>query len=100
MPATDTLKGHITLKGYIDVPLDKLAKVQAALPSHKKQTRAEPGCLRFDVTPCHKTAGRFIVMEHFVDRASFDAHQKRADASRWAEITKDIERDYQISEHK
>ena len=88
----------IKLTGYIDVPADRLEAVTAALPDHIALTRAEPGCLSFEVTPDPAQHGRFTVAERFTDRAAFDAHQARAGASPWAEITAGIPRHYQVEE--
>ncbi|SFK64343.1 putative quinol monooxygenase [Shimia haliotis] len=87
----------ITLTGYIDVPADRLSAVRAALPDHVALTRAEPGCLSFEVTPDATMSGRFNVSERFTDQTAFDAHQTRTKASDWAEVTKDIPRTYQIT---
>jgi len=38
------------------------------------------------------------VNELFADRAAFDAHQARGGASVWAEVTRGLPRDYQITE--
>lgn len=67
------------------------------LPAHVHLTRAEPGCLSFDVVP---TGDPLIwqVDEAFADRAAFDAHQARAADTDWAALTKDIARDYVITE--
>ncbi len=88
----------IYLNGHIDVPADRVAAVEAALPLHIEQTLAEPGCISFVVVPSTQVEGRFKVAELFVDRAAFDAHQVRAKASAWHEITKGIPRDYSIRE--
>ena len=42
---------RIRLSGHIDVPHERRAAVAEALPEHVRLTRAEPGCLRFEVTP-------------------------------------------------
>ncbi len=89
----------IRLTGHIDVPPDRRAAVAAALPDHIRLTRAEPGCLSFEVTPDPETAGRFIVRETFRDRAAFDAHQARMRGSDWAVVTAGIPRHYRIEEH-
>ncbi|MCF1482305.1 MULTISPECIES: putative quinol monooxygenase [Rhizobium/Agrobacterium group] len=86
----------VFLDGYIDVPEDRLVAVEAALPPHIELTRAEPGCISFNVTPCPDVAGRFLVSEVFADQAAFDAHQQRTRASHWFKVTKGIGRDYQI----
>ncbi|MDE3028293.1 MAG: antibiotic biosynthesis monooxygenase [Paracoccaceae bacterium] len=73
------------------------ALVAAHVPDHIRLTRAEPGCLHFDVAP---KANPLIweVNETFVDRAAFDAHQTRTKASAWAALTAHIPRDFAISE--
>nr|WP_253913344.1 antibiotic biosynthesis monooxygenase [Pseudoruegeria sp. HB172150] len=73
------------------------ARVQKFLPEHIRLTRAEPGCLSFDVTETQDPLV-WSVAERFLDRAAFDAHQARAGASAWAEATKGIARDYEIVE--
>ncbi len=88
----------IQLIGYMDVPADRHDAVAAALPRHIELTRLEPGCLSFDVTPDDSVTGRFNVRETFVTRAAFDAHQARMKSSPWAEITKGIPREYNITE--
>lgn len=88
----------ILLTGHIDVPADRLAAVTAALPEHIRLTRAEPGCLSFDVTPDPKVDGRFNVRETFASRAAFDAHQDRMRASDWGRITAGIPRAYELKE--
>ncbi|UWP90334.1 putative quinol monooxygenase [Aliiroseovarius crassostreae] len=89
---------QISLTGYLDVPEDRLAAVTAALPAHIALTRAEPGCLAFDVSMDEDIPGRFTVTERFSSRADFEAHQQRMRASPWAEITAGIPRHYQITE--
>ena len=68
-----------------------------ALPEHIRLTRAEAGCLSFDVTP---TADPLIwhVEERFTDRAAFDAHQARTSESDWATQTAGIAREYTVTE--
>jgi quinol monooxygenase YgiN len=89
-------KGTVTLTGHIDVPSERVADIQAALPTHIALTRAEPGCLSFDVSPCPDVKGRFLVSEAFVDQQAFDAHQARTGASEWAKASQGIPRDYSI----
>ena len=74
---------------------EQAARVAAHLPDHIRLTRAEPGCLSFEVLP---TADPLVwsVAEHFTDRAAFDAHQSRAGASLWARATAGIRRDFRI----
>ena len=88
----------IRLTGHIDIPADRRDAVAAALPDHIRLTRAEPGCLSFDVTPDPDTPGRWQVAELFASRAAFDAHQARAAASAWAKVSAGIPRAYRIEE--
>lgn len=73
-------------------------RVAALLPEHARLTRAEPGCLRFEVWRSQADPCRFAVSECFRDRAAFEAHQARAAATIWARATKGIPRDYVIAE--
>lgn len=89
---------QIILTGYIIVPDDRLQAVRTALPAHIELTRAEDGCLAFDVVENPTQHGRFDVTERFVSRAAFDAHQKRMKSSPWAKVTDGIARHYEITE--
>ena len=82
------------LSGVLICPdAEAAAAVRAHLPDHLRLTRAEPGCLRFDVTP---TADPLVwsVSERFADRAAFVAHQARTAASAWAAATAGCRREY------
>lgn len=90
------MSGKVHLDGYMEVPPERSAAVAEALPDHIALTRAEPGCLAFEVTPSPDDPGRFLVSEIFTDRAAFDAHQARANASAWAQVTSGLPRHYTI----
>jgi quinol monooxygenase YgiN len=90
------MAGKVHLDGYLEVPPERLAAVTKALPDHVALTRAEPGCLAFEVIPSPDHSDRFLVSEVFTDQAAFDAHQARAKASAWAEITAGLPRHYTI----
>lgn len=70
--------------------------VRQALPEHTRLTRAEPGCVSFEVV---ETADPLVwtVQECFRDREAFDAHQSRTRASAWWVATSTIRRDYRLS---
>ncbi|WP_298847929.1 putative quinol monooxygenase [uncultured Ruegeria sp.] len=87
---------RVFLNGYIDVSADRLEEVRAALQEHVKLTRAEAGCISFDVIEDQTNPGRFNVSEVFVNQQAFDAHQARAQASDWSRITRGIPRNYKI----
>ena len=89
---------QIKLVGYLDVPSDRWDNILEALDIHIDKTRTEAGCISFNVTPCPDVPFRLLVFELFRDQAAFDAHQKRATNSSWAEISAGIPRHYKISE--
>lgn len=89
---------RIRLTGHIDVPEDRRVSVAAALPHHVRLTRAEPGCLSFEVTPDPACPGRYRVAELFASRAAFEAHQARVAASDWGRISAGILRSYRVEE--
>jgi len=72
---------------------DEAAVVRQHLPRHVDLTRAEPGCISFEVRP---TGDPFVwqVDEVFVDDAAFDAHRARVAASPWGRVTAGVERRY------
>ncbi|MBW6507454.1 MAG: antibiotic biosynthesis monooxygenase [Rhodobacteraceae bacterium] len=69
------------------------ARVRAHLPEHIRLTRAEPGCVTFDVYPTEDPLV-WALDETFIDQAAFEAHQARAKASDWARETAGITRDF------
>lgn len=92
---------RVTLTGFLICrSLEEADRVSALLPEHVRLTRAEPGCLGFEVFRSHADPVRFAVSEAFRDRAAFEAHQARAAGTIWARATKGIPRDYRIVEEK
>ncbi|WP_108853355.1 putative quinol monooxygenase [Albidovulum aquaemixtae] len=90
---------RVTLRGFLIArSLEEADRVSMLLPDHIRLTRAELGCLRFEVLRSHADPCRFAVTEAFRDRAAFDAHRARAAASVWGRTTKGIPRDYEIRE--
>ena len=86
----------IRLTGVLICSTEETETVRAALPEHLRLTRAEPGCLAFDVTGT--APGIFSVAERFSDRAAFAAHQARTRTSGWWRITGHMARDFSLSE--
>ncbi len=87
-----------SISGFVDVPPEDRAAFERALPKHSALTHAEPGCIRFDVTPVKSRPGRYKVDEAFIDEAAFKAHQDRTRKTEWFEITRNIERHYTVSQ--
>ncbi len=86
------LRGHLICQS-----LEEAAAVRWHLADHISLSRAEPGCLSFDVTPTDDPMS-FEVMESFRTREDFDAHQARTRASPWFEATRHILRDFRVEE--
>ncbi len=87
----------IQLNGQlICADLLEAARVTAHLPAHIAATRAEAGCVSFEVTQSAPLV--WDVAETFVDRAAFDAHQARGATSVWARETAGIRRVYDVTE--
>lgn len=76
---------------------DEAAAVRTHLAGHVAATRAEPGCLSFDIATTDDPF-TFEVLEAFRDRAAFDAHQARTRDSAWFAATRGILRDFRIEE--
>ena len=83
----------VRLTGHMELPLARREAVLAALPDHVRLTRAEPGCLRFDVK---EGDGRLDVFEDFLDDAAFAAHQARIRGTAWEVVTAGLARDYAV----
>lgn len=88
--------GVIRLTGTLTCTPEEVATVRAALPEHIRLSRAEPGCIAFDVT--ESTPGVFTVAERFTDRTAFDAHQTRTRASAWWQATSHMPRSFTLAE--
>ncbi|MDZ7926201.1 MAG: antibiotic biosynthesis monooxygenase [Agrobacterium sp.] len=89
--------GAVRLSGFLRcASVQDVQCVASHLPDHIRLTRAEPGCLSFEVS---QTQDPLIwrVEELFVDRAAFDFHHQRTRASEWFVATSAIARDYEIT---
>ena len=87
----------VILQGFIIVPDSELEVVKSELIIHKRLTLKETGCLNFTVTPDEINPHKFSVYEEFINQEAFDNHQARVKSSKWGEVTKNVERNYQIS---
>ncbi|MCV2869962.1 antibiotic biosynthesis monooxygenase [Defluviimonas sp. WL0002] len=88
---------NVILTGFLVCrSLEEADRVSHLLPDHIRLTRAEPGCLSFEVFRSMADPLRFAVREVFRDRAAFKAHQVRVQCSIWGRATRCIPRDYRI----
>jgi quinol monooxygenase YgiN len=89
--------GIVRLTGQLicTTPADA-AIVRAYLPTHIALSRAEPGCLSFNV---QQTDDPLVwhLDESFADQAAFDAHQARTRASEWYQKTAHIRRAFAVT---
>ncbi len=85
---------QIGLTGHIIVPTENLERVTSALPEHIRLTRAESGCVLFEVTQNPENPNRFDVREQYVDQSAFEYHQTRLANSVWARMTQNVTRHY------
>ena len=93
--------GKVTLAGFLIADsMEDADRASVLLPHHIGLTRAEPGCLSFEVWRSMSDPMRFGVHEVFRDRAAFEAHQARTKESAWAAGTQALTRDYTITEEE
>lgn len=88
---------EVRLSGYLRCKNDSEADlVKEYLPKHIALTRAEPGCISFEVNP---TANTLVwkVEERFASSGAFRAHQARVAVSEWGKMTSEIARDYTVT---
>lgn len=76
--------------------LDEARTVAEYLPEHVELTRAEPGCITFEVKQTDDPLV-WSVTEEFANSDAFEAHQRRVQASEWGRATSGIRREYTIS---
>ena len=87
----------ITLTGTLTCSTSEEADiVRTYLPEHIRLSRAEPGCLSFNVYPTEDPMV-WRLDEAFTDAAAFDAHQTRTRASAWYKATAHLKRDFRKS---
>lgn len=85
---------EVALKGELVCASPAEAEVvEALLPQHILSTRAEPGCLLFEVAR-RGSSLVWDVTERFENADAFRAHQARVAESAWGSDTAAIRRDY------
>ncbi len=84
----------VKLKGHIIVSESDLEAVTKELDNHIALTRAEEGCLIFEVSQDPDHLFRFNVYEEFDSTESFRYHQRRVQSSAWGSIAANVNRNY------
>jgi quinol monooxygenase YgiN len=89
--------GKVILEGYIVVSESDLINLKEHLDEHIKLTRAENGCIVFNVEQRNGKELIFDVYEEFSDKEAYYFHQERLKASPWYKATRKAERHYDVS---
>ncbi|PTQ71934.1 quinol monooxygenase YgiN [Celeribacter persicus] len=84
----------ILLTGTMTCAPEEVEHVLALMPEHIRLSRAEPGCLQFDLWQDEVRPTEFHVTEVFRDAYAFDAHQDRTRSSDWFRVTGHMHRDF------
>jgi quinol monooxygenase YgiN len=71
--------------------------VRQFLPEHIRLSRAEPGCLTFNVDPTDDPLV-WRLDESFTDKAAFKAHGDRTRSSAWFTATAGLARNFEVRE--
>lgn len=91
------MAGKVLLTGTITCAANEVENVVALLHEHIRLSRAEPGCLQFDLWQDEVRPTEFHVTEVFRSEAAFAAHQERTHNSDWFRVTGHMARDYRKS---
>ncbi len=70
-------KGNIVLTGQLHIPIAEQVHFKPLLDAHIAATKAEPGCLFFEVSQDPSDPTTLHVSERFRDQAAYDHHQQR-----------------------
>jgi quinol monooxygenase YgiN len=89
--------GKVILEGYIVVSESDLINLKEHLDEHIKLTRAENGCIVFNVEQRNGKELIFDVYEEFSDKEAYYFHQERLKASPWYKATRKVEKHYDVS---
>lgn len=90
------MQGKVIARGTIHCPSSELEAMRPLIDEHVRLSRAEPGCLCFDISPSRHDPEIFTVTEEFVDRDAFAAHTARTRASDWWEKSQHLIRNIHI----
>lgn len=89
-------QGKVIARGTIRCAEGELAVIAPAIAEHVRLSRAEPGCIAFDITATAHDPCLFAVVEEFIDRAAFEAHTARTRASDWWRVSQHLPRDIRV----
>lgn len=88
----------VIVSGQIYVPLASLEQLRPAIATHVDLSRAEAGCLAFNLEENRDEPGRFDLYEEFVDSEAFEVHKRRTADSQWGTLGQDVQKDFEVRE--
>ena len=89
----------LTLTGFLICrTLDEADRVSALIPAHVTATRAELGCLDYEIWRSMADPVCFAVRAVYRDRDALAAHQVRTTGNDWGRTTNGATRDFRITE--
>ena len=92
------MTGRVRLTGFLRCrTLEEADRFAPHLAQHIRLSRAEPGCLWFEVVRSAADPTCFAVSEGYVDAAALEAHRARSAGTVWAKVTAGIPRDYVVT---
>lgn len=87
----------VVVSGTLTATGADIERARALIPEHIALSRAEPGCLKFELHEDPETPGLWRLDELFADEAAFRRHQQRTRASRWGQESTRMARDFTIT---
>ncbi|WP_417243736.1 putative quinol monooxygenase [Celeribacter sp.] len=84
----------VLLTGTLTCTPDEVDDVLSVMADHIRKSRAEAGCLQFELWQDELTPTDFHVSEVFLSEAAFATHQDRTQGSDWGRITRDMTRNF------
>ncbi len=90
------MQGKVIARGTVTVPADELDAITPLIAEHIRLSRAEPGCIAFDISPSPHDPFLFHVAQEFIDRDAFAAHTDRTRASVWWAKSQHLTRDIRV----
>lgn len=88
----------IKITGTLTASGEDIERARRLIPEHIALSRAEPGCLKFELTEDANQPGLWRLDELYRDENAFAHHKQRTKASRWGQESTDMVRDFVIEE--
>jgi quinol monooxygenase YgiN len=89
----------VTLTGFLVCrSLEEADRVSELLPEHIRTTRAERGCVRYEVWRSRADPVRYAFHGVFTNRATYGEHLARSEATLYGTCTRHIPRDFRLTD--